>query len=205
VQSGDRVDFLTSPPDAIASWDAGVITAMNFKTGVIHVKLPGIKGEEIRQVSIESESICPFRTHSKAPKSESALAIASATTAGGSSFMSKATSFMSKTYDSMKSSSTYNSWSASGGGKSHEPGHPSQPGAVGLRNLGNTCFMNSMLQCLSHAESLTEVFVSGRHVDQLNRTNVLGKTSSTLRYSMALITYHICVAGCFFRHGRSCC
>lgn len=50
----------------------------------------------------------------------------------------------------------------------------SKQGLVGLQNLGNTCFMNSGLQCLSNTKELTEYFLSDKFMAEINETNPLG-------------------------------
>ena len=44
----------------------------------------------------------------------------------------------------------------------------------GLGNMGNTCFMNSTLQCLAHTDPLRKYFLSGEYEHDLNRDNPLG-------------------------------
>ncbi|KAK9768405.1 ubiquitin-specific protease doa4 [Basidiobolus ranarum] len=47
-------------------------------------------------------------------------------------------------------------------------------GITGLKNLGNTCFMNSILQCLSGTIPLARYFLGGSYKHHINKTNVMG-------------------------------
>ena len=50
----------------------------------------------------------------------------------------------------------------------------SSRGQVGGRNLGNTCFMNSSIACLSNCTELTYYFLKGDYLKDINEDNTLG-------------------------------
>ncbi|KAK3768270.1 hypothetical protein RRG08_031063 [Elysia crispata] len=56
----------------------------------------------------------------------------------------------------------------------YDRGGNSKPGVCGLANLGNTCFMNSALQCMSNVPQLTDYMLGSQWEKELNKKNPLG-------------------------------
>uniref|UniRef100_A0A7N9AVC8 Ubiquitin carboxyl-terminal hydrolase n=1 Tax=Mastacembelus armatus TaxID=205130 RepID=A0A7N9AVC8_9TELE len=115
-------------------------------------------------------STTPSRNFTTSPK------LSSSSSASVSSTVTNGDSSCSPGYTLNNSSSSGNrlgGYSSYGSSYNYRESQ-SQPGLCGLSNLGNTCFMNSALQCLSNASPLTEYFLNDQYEAEINRENPLG-------------------------------
>lgn len=65
-------------------------------------------------------------------------------------------------------------------------------GRVGLHNLGNSCYLNSSLQCLSHIKPLTAHFLTGRYETEVNEKNFDGTKGALVREYASLLQVCYC-------------
>ncbi|KAI0629147.1 cysteine proteinase [Trametes polyzona] len=73
-------------------------------------------------------------------------------------------------------------------GPSTRPKAQHDPGTLGLGNMGNTCFMNSAIQCLAHTTELMDYFLTGVYQKELNPDNPLGMHGQVAQAFGALIS-----------------
>ncbi|KAK1161467.1 ubiquitin carboxyl-terminal hydrolase 4-like [Acipenser oxyrinchus oxyrinchus] len=161
--------YMSNTYEQLNKPDSTVQDAGLFQGQVLVIEKKNEDGTWPRQASYTKSSTATSRnltTSSKLP-SNSTATISSTITNGDSNNSSYTLNNSTSSNNRVDGYSSYSS--------SYSYREPqTQPGLCGLSNLGNTCFMNSALQCMSNAAPLTEYFLQDEYEAEINRENPLG-------------------------------
>ncbi|XP_026853329.1 ubiquitin carboxyl-terminal hydrolase 4 isoform X1 [Electrophorus electricus] len=162
--------YMSNTYEQLNKPDSTVQDAGLFQGQVLVIERKNEDGTWPRQTSHPKSSTATSRTFTTSPKlsSNSSATISSTVTNGDNS--SNSSYMLNNSTSTGSRLGGYSSYSSSYGYRESA----SQPGLCGLSNLGNTCFMNSALQCLSNSTPLTEYFLEDQYEAEINRENPLG-------------------------------
>uniref|UniRef100_A0A8C5H1V6 Ubiquitin carboxyl-terminal hydrolase n=1 Tax=Gouania willdenowi TaxID=441366 RepID=A0A8C5H1V6_GOUWI len=129
----------------------------------------GLFQGQVNQIFLFRSSATTSRNFTTSPKLSTNSSVISSTVTNGDSNCSPGYTLNNSSASNNRYGG-YNSYSSSYNYRDSQ----SQAGLCGLSNLGNTCFMNSALQCLSNASPLTDFFLNDQYETEINRENPLG-------------------------------